>query len=125
MARDPSAITWRRTTRSIPRSSASFAVNWSRIDLAAYAANKRLLSATLGAVDAERFQRLASAAALALTRWVVAAFAMTEGNDAPSREQVAGLAHLRTAYDELAGAHDAMRRMVERGYITYRAPAQG
>ena len=96
-----------------------------QIDLAAYAANKKLLSATLGAVDAERFQRLASAAALARTRWVVAALAITESAEAPSREQVAALTHLRATYEELAGAYDAMRRMVERGYLTYGAAAAG
>lgn len=94
-----------------------------QIDLAAYAANRKVLSATLGSADAERFRRLASAAALARTRWVVAALAMTEGVEAPSREQIAGLAHLRATYEELTGAYDGLRRMVERGYLTY-APAQ-
>ena len=93
-----------------------------QIDYAAYAANKKMLNATLGAVDAERFQRLASACALARTRWVVAALAMTEGNDAPTREQVAALTHLRATYEELTGAYDGMRRMVERGYIGFTAP---
>ena len=92
-----------------------------QIDLAAYAANKKVLSATLGAADAERFQRLASATALARTRWVVAALAMTEGAEAPTREQIAGLAHLRATSEELTGAYDGLRRMVERGYLTYTA----
>lgn len=96
-----------------------------QIDLAAYAANKKVLSATLGAADAERFQRLASATALARTRWVVAALAMTESHEAPTREQVAGLAHLRATYEELTGAYDGLRRMVERGYLTYAPAAQG
>src|SRR5688500_1382599 len=93
-----------------------------QIDLAAYAAHTKVLSATLGAADAERFQRLASATARARTRWVVAALAMTEGPEAPTREQVAGLAHLRATYEELTGAYEGLRRMVERGYLTY-APA--
>ena len=93
-----------------------------QIDYAAYAANKKLLSGTMGAVEAERIQKLASAAALARTRWVVAALAITEAGEAPSREQIAGLAHLRTTFDELTLAYDGLRRMVERGYLTYAAP---
>lgn len=90
-----------------------------QIDYAAYAANKKILSSAVGAVAADQVQKLASATALARTRWVVAALAISEAADTPSREQVNGLAHLRTTYDELAGAYDAMRRMVERGYLTY------
>lgn len=92
-----------------------------QIDYAAYAANKKLLSGAMGAVEAERIQKLASAAALARTRWVVAALAISEEGAAPSREQIAGLTHLRATYDELAAAYDGLRRMVERGYITYEA----
>jgi len=33
------------------------------------------------------------------------------------------LGRLRQAYEELAEAYEAMRRMVERGYLPYRAPA--
>ena len=94
-----------------------------QIDYAAYAANKKLLSGTLGAVEAERIQKLASAAALARTKWVVAALAISETGETPSREQVAGLTHLRATYEELAGAYDGLRRMVERGYLSYEAPA--
>jgi len=92
-----------------------------QIDYAAYAANRKVLSATLGGVDAERIQRMAQATALARTRWVVAALSMTEGGETPSREQVAALTHLRATYEELTVAYDALRRMVERGYLTYEA----
>lgn len=92
-----------------------------QIDYAAYAANKKILSGAVGAIGAEQVQRLASAAALARTRWVVAALAITGSADAPSREQIAALAHLRTTYEELVGAYDGLRRMVERGYLTYAA----
>jgi acetyl-CoA carboxylase beta subunit len=95
-----------------------------QIDYAAYAANKKLLSGAMGAIEAGRIQKLASAAALARTRWVVAALSISESGDAPTREQVAGLAHLRATYEELAGAYDGLRRMVERGYIGY-TPAAG
>jgi acetyl-CoA carboxylase beta subunit len=92
-----------------------------QIDYAAYAANKKLLSGAMGAVEAERIQKLASACALARTRWVVAALTIAEAGGAPSREQVTGLAHLRATYDELAAAYDGLRRMVERGYLAYEA----
>lgn len=93
-----------------------------QIDYAAYAANKKTLNATLGAVSGARLQKLAGAAALARTRWVVAALAISESSEAPSREQVLGLAHMRSTYEELASAYDGLRRMVERGYVAY-APA--
>lgn len=90
-----------------------------QIDYAAYAANKKLLSGAVGAIEGDRVQKLATAAALARTRWVVAALAISESGATPTREQVAGLTHLRTTYDELATAYDGLRRMVERGYIGY------
>ena len=33
------------------------------------------------------------------------------------------LADLRKAYEELTEVYEAMRRMVERGYLVYRSPA--
>ena len=39
----------------------------------------------------------------------------------PSADQIDKLAHLRSAYEELAEAYDALRRMVERGYVIYPA----
>ncbi|ODT84765.1 hypothetical protein [Phenylobacterium sp. SCN 70-31] len=92
------------------------------IDYTAYAANKKLLTAAMGALDGQRVQKLAAAAALARTRWVVAALTIAEDGATPTREQIAGLTHLRSTYDELASAYDGLRRMVERGYIGY-APA--
>lgn len=95
-----------------------------QIDYTAYAANRKVLSATLSSLDVDQFQRLAAAAALARTRWVVAALGMSEGNQAPAPEQLRALTHLRTTYEELTEAYDAMRRMVERGYVTFTAPPQ-
>ncbi len=95
------------------------------IDYAAYTANRKVLSATLSSVDAETFQRLASAAAMSRTRWVVAALAITEKDGAPTQAQIGALTDLRVAYEELAEAYNGMRRMVERGYITYVAAAPG
>lgn len=93
--------------------------NLEQIDYAAYAANRKVLSSALAHLDAEQFQRLAAAAAVARARWVIGALAVTDGGQAPTPNQVDGVAHLRKTYEELAEAYDAMRRMVERGYITY------
>ena len=90
-----------------------------QIDYTAYAANKKVLSGTLASVDAEKFQRLGSAAALARARWVVAALAVTEAGPTPSANEIKALAQLRETYQELTEAYDAMRRMVERGYLAY------
>ena len=90
-----------------------------QIDFTAYAANKKILSGTLASVDAEKFQRLGSAAALARARWVVAALAFTEAGPTPTDNQIRALAQLRETYQELTEVYDAMRRMVERGYLTY------
>jgi hypothetical protein len=90
-----------------------------QIDYTAYAANKKVLSGTLASVDAEKFQRLGSAAALARARWVVAALAVTEAGPTPAPNEIKALAQLRETYQELTEAYDAMRRMVERGYLTF------
>ena len=95
-----------------------------QIDYTAFASNKAVLGATVARADAERFQRLAVAAATARAKWVAEAAAMTEAGATLSEAQVARLAHLRTTYDELSAVYEATRRMVERGYIAYR-PAQG
>lgn len=90
-----------------------------QIDYAAYDANRKVLAATLIDVDAAKFQRLALATAQCRTRWVAAALAVTEGAQVPTHEQVEKLSRLRMAYEELAEVYDAMRRMVERGYVAY------
>lgn len=102
-----------------PKAQRHLRASLEQIDYAAYAANKKILTGAVGAVGADQVQKLAAAAALARTRWVVAALSISEGSDAPSREQVNGLAHLRATYEELVGAYDGLRRMVERGYLTY------
>ena len=93
-----------------------------QIDYTAYAANRKVLSATLSSVDLEQFQRLAAATTLARTRWVAAALVASETPQGPTSEQTRALTQLRTAYEELAHAYDAMRRMVERGYVGFTAP---
>ncbi len=90
-----------------------------QIDYTAYDANKKVLAATLGGADPQKFQRLGLATAQCRARWVAAALAATEGAAVPTVEQIDKLSHLRSAYEELAEAYDAMRRMVERGYLSY------
>ena len=87
-----------------------------QIDYAAYAANKEVLAKALGPADLSRFQRLAVAAAQARGRWVAAALAISQKPEA-SPQEIAQLATLRSAFDELTEAYDALRRMVERGYL--------
>ena len=93
-----------------------------QIDYTAFASNTAVIAQVLGKSDSGKFQRLAVAAALARSRWVAEAVAMTESGAAITPEQTARLAALRTAYEELAEVYEAMRRMVERGYLTYTNP---
>jgi len=93
-----------------------------QIDYTAFASNSAVIAQVVGKTDAGKFQRLAVAAALARSRWVTEAVTMTEAGAALSPEQTARLAALRAAYEELAEVYEAMRRMVERGYLSYSAP---
>lgn len=97
-----------------------------RIDYTAYAANRKVMSAALGSADAQKFERLGLAAAYSRARWVATALAVTENGRAPTGSDVERLADLRRAYEELTEVYDAMRRMVERGYLPYSevAPAR-
>lgn len=90
-----------------------------QIDYAAFAANQEVVAKALGHVDLGKFQRLATAAARARAQWVAAALAMTESATAPSADQIDDLTALHRAFDELADVYEAMRRMVERGYLRY------
>lgn len=92
-----------------------------QIDYTAFASNKALIGQTLGHVDATRFQHMAVATAQARAQWVAAAVAMTETPRIPSHDQITKLAQMRMAYEELVEAYEALRRMVERGYITFQA----
>jgi len=93
-----------------------------QIDYTAFASNTAVIAQVVGKSDAGKFQRLAVAAAMARSRWVAEAVAMTETGTAITAEQTARLAALRAAYEELAEVYEAMRRMVERGYLTYTNP---
>ena len=92
-----------------------------QIDYTAFAADREVIAAAVGRVQARDFQRIAVAAAHARARWVSEAMAATEVSHALNPEQVTRLAHLRSAYEELAEAYEALRRMVERGYLPYLA----
>lgn len=90
-----------------------------QIDYAAFAANRTVLAQGLGKVGLARFEHLAVSAAHARARWVAAAIAMTEQSAHLAPDEVAHLGTLRRTFEELAEAYEAMRRMVERGYLTY------
>jgi hypothetical protein len=94
-----------------------------QIDYTAFASNKAVIGQAVGHVDAARLQHMAVAAAHARARWVTTAMALTESNHMPTPEQTARLAHLRASYEELAEAYEGLRRMVERGYVVFRAAA--
>jgi hypothetical protein len=92
-----------------------------QIDYTAFASNREVIGALLGKADASKFQRLAVAAALARAQWVAEALKATEAPNTPGPAQVAKLAQMRSAYEELTEAYEAMRRMVERGYLGFHA----
>ena len=60
----------------------------------------------------------ASPAARARGRWAAEALRLAESGSPVTPDQAARLTAHRTAYDELAEAYEALRRMVERGYIS-------
>ena len=92
-----------------------------QIDYAAFAANRTVLAQSMGRTELGRFEHLAVAAAHARARWVSAAVTMTEKSPHLTHDQVTQLGALRRTFEELTEAYDAMRRMVERGYLTYQA----
>jgi hypothetical protein len=120
--RRPSNEHFEPDTDSDPHAQRRLRGQLEQIDYTAYASNREVVGQTIAGVDAQKFQRLAVAAALARSRWVAAALAATESNQPPSAAQVTNMALLREAYDELTAVYDAMRRMVERGYLAFTAP---
>jgi hypothetical protein len=92
------------------------------IDYTAYLANREVIGHVVGPTDAQKFQHLGVAAAQARARWVAAALRATAEGQPPSTEQVEKLAQMRLVYEELTEVYEAMRRMVERGYLTYNSP---
>jgi len=96
-----------------------------QIDYTAFASNREVIGQILGHADAGKFQRLAVAAAHARAQWLAAALALTEPPRALTAQEAARLAQLRTSFDELAEAYEALRRAVERGYLPFRPPSAG
>lgn len=92
-----------------------------QIDYTAFASNKEVISQVLGSTDALQFQKLAVAAAHARAVWVAQALKAAETGGRVSPEDLARLAHLRATFEELTEAYEGLRRIVERGYIPYRA----
>ncbi|MBA4000611.1 hypothetical protein [Brevundimonas sp.] len=93
-----------------------------QIDYAAFISNREVIGRTLGQTDMAAFQRLAVAAANARGAWVAEAVRLTASGHAVSAEQAARLGDMRKVFEELSEAYEAMRRMVERGYLAPPAP---
>ena len=91
-----------------------------QIDYAAFVSNREVISQTLSRVDTGTFQKLAVLTANARARWAAEALRLSESGSAVTVDQTARLTAARTAYEELAEAYEALRRMVERGYLTLR-----
>ena len=92
-----------------------------QIDYTAFACNREIIAQTVGTVDAQTFQRLAVLTAHARATWVAEAMSMSNAGLHPSPDKVVHLAELHRAFEELSDAYESMRRLVERGYLTYRA----
>jgi hypothetical protein len=88
-----------------------------KIDYTAFASNKEVLGAVVGAVEEARIQRLAVAAAQARAAWIEAALELAELGRAITPEETEKLLAGRAAYEELAAAYEALRRAAERGYV--------
>ncbi|HTK34025.1 MAG TPA: hypothetical protein VL358_01905 [Caulobacteraceae bacterium] len=93
-----------------------------QIDYTAFAANRAVISQTLRDASAQKFQHLAVAVATARARWVSTALVLSEQNER-SAADITRLAQLRSEYEELREAYEALRRLVERGHLPYQAEA--
>ena len=96
-----------------------------QIDYAAFVSNREVIPQIMGLgtshSEPAAFQRLAVAAATARARWIAEALRLSEAGHAVGAAEIQRLAGLRSAYDELSEAYEGLRRMVERGYLPYRA----
>jgi len=93
-----------------------------KIDYTAYASNREVLGAMVGSIDEAGFQRLAVAASQARARWVAAALKLADDANASTPADAETLAGMRATYEEFAAAYDALRRMIERGYVKLSGP---
>jgi hypothetical protein len=90
-----------------------------QIDYTVSAANQAVIQKDIHHVTLEDFRNLALTAAKARTAWVGMAIELAKAHVALDPAQLARLSHLRSVYDELSEAYEAMRRMVERGYLSF------
>ena len=88
------------------------------IDYAAYVANREVIGQALPALDAASLQKLAVLTAGARARWAAEALRLAHSGSPATPDQTARLTAARTAFDELTEAYEAIRRMVERGYVS-------
>lgn len=93
-----------------------------QIDYTVFAANQAVMNKTIHSIGIEDFQNLALSASKARSAWVDAAMAAARSRSPLTEEEVKRLSMLRAAYDELSEAYEAMRRMVERGYLQFKPP---
>ena len=91
-----------------------------QIDYSAFVANREVIGQMLPGLDAPTFQRLAILTATARGKWVAESLRLSESGAPATPDQIARLTSARVAYEELAEAYEALRRMVERGYIGIR-----
>lgn len=87
-----------------------------QIDYSAYLANREVISAALGKIVLEDFNKMAARTAQARARWLAEALRLTHAA-APSAEHYARLRDSRMAYEEMAEAYEGLRRAFERGYM--------
>lgn len=96
-----------------------------QIDYTAFLSNREVIPQVMGLgvrhADPAAFQRLAVAAATARARWIAEALRMAEAGHTIRPDEARRLQELRLAYDELTEAYEGLRRVVERGYLPYRA----
>ena len=81
---------------------------------------RMLADLQLPALDAASLQKLAVVTAQARAKWVAEALRLAHSGSPVTPDQAARLTAARTAYDELVEAYEALRRLVERGYVVLR-----
>jgi hypothetical protein len=89
-----------------------------QIDYSAFVANREVIGQMIPKVDGAMFQKLAVLTATARAKWAVESLRQSESGSPSTPDQIARLAAARNAYEELGEAYEALRRMVERGYVT-------
>ena len=92
-----------------------------RIDCGALEVSEEVLAELVGLARLDRGQRLAVAKGNAGGGWVADALAVSQKSE-QSPEDITKLTALRCAFQEFTESYDALRRLVERGYIPLRGP---